>query len=278
MTILVDKRSRVITQGLTSEVGQLHTAACRGYGSGRKCFLAGVDAQMAGESLDGLAVFGSVRQAKAETGATVSVIYAPAALAAAAIEEAIDAELALVVCVTEDVPSHDMIRVRRRLQDSRTLLLGPGCPGVVTPGHIRIGALPGHGRSPGRIGVVSRSGLLACEAADQLAAFGLAASTVVGFGEPTGGHEHIEVLRMFDKDPGTDAVLMIGHIGSDAQDSCARWVADHCTKPVVAFVDGDGAPRRLALMQECGIKTTRDPAAMGELLASVVDPQWLPFD
>src|SRR6266571_2714662 len=139
MTILVDKRSRVITQGMDGEAGQVHTAACRAYGNGRKCFVAGVNPKKAGESLDGLAVFGTVRQAKAATGATVSVIYAPPACAAAAIEEAVDAELALVVCVSDGIPADDMIRVRRRLQDSRTLLLGPGCPGLVTPGHIRIG-------------------------------------------------------------------------------------------------------------------------------------------
>ena len=281
MSILVNKRTRVITQGVTGKTGQFHTAMCRDYGKGRKCFVAGVNPKKAGESLDGLPIFGSVKEAKAETGATVSVIYVPSAFAAAAIEEAIDAGLELVVCITEGIPVHDMIRVRRRLQGSRTLLLGPNCPGVITPGEIKIGIMPGHIHGPGRIGVVSRSGTLTYEAASQLAAFGLGQSTVVGIGgDPVGGLKHIDVLKMFNDDPGTDAVLMVGEIGGDAEETCARWIADHMRKPVVGFIAGGQgtAQHKLAVMEECGIKVTRDPAAMGELLASVVAPQWLPFD
>jgi len=299
MSILIDKHTRVITQGITGKTGQFHTAMCRDYGHGKKCFVAGVNPKKAGESLDGIPIFGTVKEAKAETGATVSVIYVPPAFAAAAIDEAVDAELDLVVCITEGIPVRDMIRTRHRMRGSKTILLGPNCPGLITPGEIKIGIMPGHIHQRGRIGVVSRSGTLTYEAASQLAAFGLGQSTVVGIGgDPVGGLKHIDVLKMFNDDPHTDAVIMVGEIGGDAEETCARWIQDHMRKPVVGFIAGVTAPpgkrmghagaivsggkgtaqEKLAVMQERGITVTRNPAEMGKLLASMVSPQWLPFD
>jgi succinyl-CoA synthetase alpha subunit len=283
MSILVNKHTRVITQGVTGKSGQFHTAVCRGYGNGRKCFVAGVNPKKAGESLDGMPVFGTVEEARAATGATVSVVYVPAAFAAAAIEEAVDAGIELVVCVTQGIAPQDMVRVRRRLQNSRTVLLGPNCAGVMTPREINIGMLPIGAQGAGRIGIVSRGCTLGSEAAGQLAAFGFAPSTVVCLGgDPVGGLGQADVLKMFDDDAGTDAVLSIGGLDIDddeaAEETGARWIAEHMRKPVVAFDDGPAASRTLALMQAFGIRVAREPAAIGALLASVVAPQCLPFD
>ncbi|HEV7912290.1 MAG TPA: succinate--CoA ligase subunit alpha [Albitalea sp.] len=286
MSILINRRTRVITQGITGETGRIHTSACRGYAHGKQCFVAGVDAKKAGDSFDGIPVFGTVTEAKAHTRATVSVIYVPPAFAAAAIDEAVDAGLDLVICITEGIPVRDMIRTRHRMQGSKTLLLGPNCAGVITPGEIKIGVMPGDIHQRGRIGVVSRSGTLMHEAASQLAACGLGQSTVVGIGgDSVSGLEPIDVMRMFNDDPGTDAVIMIGEIGGDAEERCARWIKDHMRKPVVGFIAGMTAPagkataqEKLSVMRECGIHVTHDPAEMGRLLASLVSPECLPFD
>jgi succinyl-CoA synthetase alpha subunit len=299
MSILVNKRTRVITQGITGKTGQFHTAACRAYANGKNCFVAGVNPKRAGETFDGIPVFGTMKEAKAETGATVSVIYVPPPFAAAAIDEAVDAELDLVVCITEGIPVRDMIRTRHRMQGSKTILLGPNCPGLITPGEIKIGIMPGHIHQRGRIGVVSRSGTLTYEAASQLAACGLGQSTVVGIGgDPVSGLKHVDVLRLFNDDPDTDAVVMVGEIGGDAEETCARWIREHMLKPVVGFIAGVTAPpgkrmghagaiisggkgtahEKLAVMEECGIRVTRNPAEMGKLLAAVLGAQCLPFD
>jgi len=299
MSILIDKHTRVITQGITGRTGQFHTQGCLEYGNGRHCFVAGVNPMKGGQSMAGIPIFGTVKEAKAETGATVSVIYVPPAFAAAAIDEAVDAELDLVICITEGIPVRDMIRTRHRMQGRKTLLLGPNCPGLITPGEIKIGIMPGHIHQRGRIGVVSRSGTLTYEAASQLASFGIGQSTVVGIGgDPVGGLRHIDVLKMFNDDPRTDAVIMVGEIGGDAEEQCARWIRDHMTKPVVGFIAGASAPpgkrmghagaivsggrgtaqEKLAVMKECGIHVTRNPADMGKLLASLVVPDYLPFD
>ena len=277
MAILVNRRSRVITQGVTGD------AACRRYAKGKRCFVADVSAWQAGVSLDGAPIFATVSEARARTGATVSMVGGPPALAAAAIEESIDAGIELVVCLSEGIPLDDVIRVRRRLVGSRTLLLGPGCAGVITPGEINVGVMPGDLYSRGRIGVISRSGALTGEAARQLAAFDLGQSTVVALGDdPLGGLQPIDVLKMFDDDLGTDAVLMVGDgaDNGDADEACAHWIANHMSKPVVGLVagDNDGAQRTFRAMQACGIPVTRNPAAMGELVAAAVAPQWLPFD
>ncbi|MGJ7500511.1 succinate--CoA ligase subunit alpha [Variovorax sp. ZT5P49] len=299
MSILINKHTRVITQGITGKTGQFHTQSCLEYGNGKHCFVAGVNPLKGGQSMAGIPIFGTVKEAKAETGATVSVIYVPPAFAAAAIDEAVDAELDLVICITEGIPVRDMIRTRHRMQGRKTLLLGPNCPGLITPGEIKIGIMPGHIHQRGRIGVVSRSGTLTYEAASQLASFGIGQSTVVGIGgDPVGGLRHIDVLKMFNDDPRTDAVIMVGEIGGDAEEECARWIRDHMSKPVVGFIAGASAPpgkrmghagaiisggrgtaeEKLAVMKECGIHVTRNPAEMGKLLASLVIPDYLPFD
>src|SRR5439155_13982000 len=226
---------------------------------------ADVHAWPAGGVLDGLPVFTTVREARARTGGTVSLVSGPPALAAAAIEEAIDAGIELVVCLAEGIPMHDMIRVRRRLQGGPTLLLGPSCAGVITPGEINVGVMPGELYSRGRIGVISRSGALTGEAARQLAAFDLGQSTVVTLGDdPLGGLQPIDVLKMFDDDVGTDAVLLVGDSGEDgdADESLAHWIANHMRKPVVSLVpgDNDGARQAFAAMHGRGIPVTRDPA------------------
>jgi succinyl-CoA synthetase alpha subunit len=293
MSILVNKHSRVMTQGIDAQAGAFHTRACRGYGHGRKCFVAAVNPGQSGGSADGIPVFGSVREARAGTGATVSVIYAPPELAAAAIDEAVDAELDLVVCITAGIPARDMVRTLGRLKGRRTLLLGPDCPGLITPDEIKIGIVPCDVHQRGRIGVVSRSGTLAYEAVSQLKGFGLGQSTVVGIGsDPLGGLQLLDVLKMFNEDPCTDAVIMLGELGGVDEEPCARWIREHMHKPVVGFVAGAaagaeppggspqaaGAEQKLALMQACGIHVTRHPAEIGRLLASLVMPDYLPFD
>ncbi|ABR88506.1 Succinyl-CoA ligase [ADP-forming] subunit alpha [compost metagenome] len=291
MSILINKDTKVITQGITGKTGQFHTKMCIEYANGKNCFVAGVNPKKAGESFEGVPIYGSVAEAKAETGATVSVIYVPPPFAAAAIDEAVDAGVDLVICITEGIPVRDMIRTKQRMEGKKTLLLGPNCPGLITPDEIKIGIMPGHIHKKGRIGVVSRSGTLTYEAAGQLAEFGLGQSTVVGIGgDPVSGLKHIDVLRMFNDDPDTDAVIMVGEIGGDAEETCARWIKDNMKKPVVGFIAGVTAPagkrmghagaiisggkgtaqEKLAVMEACGIKVTRNPAEMGRLLKSVL--------
>jgi succinyl-CoA synthetase alpha subunit len=299
MTILVDRHTRVITQGVTGKVGRFHTALCREYAHGREAFVAGVNPNKAGTTFEGMPVFGTVKEAKARTGATVSVIYVPPHFAAAAIAEAVDAELDLVVCITEGIPVRDMIRLRERMRGRKTLLLGPNCPGIITPGEIKIGIMPGDIHTPGNIGVVSRSGTLTYETANQIHEWGLGQSTVVGIGgDPVGGLDHLDILRLFNDDPDTEAVVMVGEIGGDAEEACARWVKDHMTKPVIGFIAGVTAPpgrqmghagaivsggqgsadEKLAVMQACGIRVTHNPAEIGKLLESVLGSHCLPFD
>jgi succinyl-CoA synthetase alpha subunit len=291
MSILINKDTKVITQGITGKTGQFHTKMCIEYANGKNCFVAGVNPKKPGESFEGVPIFASVKEAKAETGATVSVIYVPPPFAAAAIDEAVDAGIDLVICITEGIPVRDMIRTKARMEGKKTLLLGPNCPGLITPDEIKIGIMPGHIHKKGRIGVVSRSGTLTYEAAGQLAEFGLGQSTVVGIGgDPVSGLKHIDVLRMFNDDPDTDAVIMVGEIGGDAEETCARWIKDNMKKPVIGFIAGVTAPEgkrmghagaiisggkgtaqeKLAVMEACGIKVTRNPSEMGRLLKSVL--------
>jgi succinyl-CoA synthetase alpha subunit len=291
MSILIDRHTRVMTQGITGKTGAFHTRLCRDYADGAACFVAGVNPHKAGERFDDIPIFGSVREAKQQTGATVSVIYVPPPFAAGAIDEAVDAGLDLVICITEGVPVRDMIATRQRMQGGKTLLIGPNCPGVITPDEIKIGIMPGHIHKKGRIGVVSRSGTLTYEAVGQLMDLGLGQSTCVGIGgDPVNGLKHIDVMRLFNEDPDTDAVIMVGEIGGDDEETCARWIKDHMRKPVIGFIAGVTAPpgkrmghagaiisggkgtaqEKLAAMEECGIKVTRNPADMGRLLASVL--------
>lgn len=291
MSILIARDTKVMTQGITGKTGAFHTRLCRGYANGPNCFVAGVNPNKASESFEGIPIYGTVKEAKERSGATVSVIYVPPPFAAAAIDEAVDAELDLVICITEGVPVRDMIRTRDRLQGKKTILIGPNCPGVITPDELKIGIMPSQIHKKGRIGVVSRSGTLTYEAVGQLMECGLGQSTCVGIGgDPVNGLKHIDVMRMFNDDPGTDAVIMVGEIGGDAEETCARWIKGHMKKPVVGFIAGVTAPPgkrmghagaiisggkgtaqgKLAVMEECGIKVTRNPAEMGKLLQAVI--------
>jgi succinyl-CoA synthetase alpha subunit len=204
MSILINKNSRVITQGITGKTGQFHTRMCRDYANGKAAYVAGVNPKKAGEDFEGIPIFGSVRDAKVKTGANVSVVYVPPAGAAAAIWEAVEADLDLVICITEGIPVRDMVEVRDRMRKEhrKTLLLGPNCPGVITPDELKIGIMPGHIHRKGRIGVVSRSGTLTYEAVGQLTELGLGQSSAVGIGgDPVNGLKHIDVLKLFNEDP-----------------------------------------------------------------------------
>src|ERR671923_1828704 len=291
MSILIDRNTRVMTQGITGKTGQFHTQTSRAYANGRACFVAGVNPKKAGEDFEGIPIYGTVADAKKATGATVSVIYVPPPFAAAAIDEAVDAGLDLVICITEGIPVRDMIKTRYKMQGKKTILLGPNCPGTITPDEIKIGIMPGHIHKKGRIGVVSRSGTLTYEAVGQLTELGLGQSSCVGIGgDPVNGLKHIDVMRMFNDDPDTDAVIMVGEIGGEAEETCARWVKENMRKPVVGFIacvtappgkrmghagalisGGKGtAQEKLAVMEECGIKVTRNPADMGKIMVEVV--------
>ena len=293
MSILVNKNTKVITQGITGKTGQFHTRMCRDYANGKNCFVAGVNPKKAGEDFEGIPIFATVKDAKAKTGATASVIYVPPAGAAAAIWEAVEADLELVVCITEGIPVRDMIEVRDRMrrENRRTVLLGPNCPGVITPDEIKIGIMPGHIHRRGRIGVVSRSGTLTYEAVGQLTELGLGQSSAVGIGgDPVNGLKHIDVMRMFNDDPETEAVVMIGEIGGSDEETAALWIKDNMKKPVVGFIAGVTAPpgkrmghagaiisggkgtaqEKLEVMAACGIKVTKNPSEMGRLLKSAL--------
>jgi succinyl-CoA synthetase alpha subunit len=291
MSILIDRNTRVMTQGITGKTGQFHTRMGVQYANGKNCYVAGVNPKKAGEDFEGIPIFGSVKDAKKATGATVSVIYVPPPFAAAAIDEAVDAGLDLVICITEGIPVRDMIRTKDRMAGKKTLLVGPNCPGVITPDELKIGIMPGHIHKKGPVGVVSRSGTLTYEAVGQLRELGLGQSSCVGIGgDPVNGLKHIDVLRMFNEDSQTEAVIMVGEIGGNDEEIAARWVKDHMSKPVVGFIAGVTAPpgkrmghagaiisggkgtaqEKLAVMEECGIKTTRNPAEMGKILKSVL--------
>jgi succinyl-CoA synthetase alpha subunit len=287
MSILINRRSRVVTQGMTGLGGRLHTARCRAYAQGRKCFVAGVTPGKGGQVMDGVPVFDTVRKAVATTGANVSVIYVPPLLAAGAILEAVDAELALVVCVTTGVPDADMDRVLERLRGSRTRLLGPNSPGLVVPGDLAVGILPGEAFASGRIGVMSRTGARGPEIARRLAASGMGLSTVVGIGgDAMGGLGFGDVMQLFDEDPGTDGVLMVDELGASSpldaaqERAFAHWLGEHPHKPVAALLLGTGpaADARASTMAACGVRVGREVEAMGELLAALVAPECLPFD
>ena len=240
MAILVNKGTRVLTQGITGATGQFHTKACKEYGTQ---MVAGVTPGKGGGSYEGIPIFDTVARAVAETGANASVIYVPPPFAADAILEAADAAIPLIICITEGVPVRDMVRVKRYLEGRNSRLLGPNCPGVITPGESKIGIMPGHIHRPGNIGVVSRSGTLTYEAVDQLTRLGLGQSTCVGIGgDPVHGFEFVDVLDLFNRDPGTAAVVMIGEIGGSAEEEAALWIKAKMTKPVAGFIAGQTAP------------------------------------
>jgi succinyl-CoA synthetase alpha subunit len=284
MSILINKHTRVLTQGITGATGQFHTRACKEYGSQ---MVAGVTPGKGGTSFEGIAIFDTVREAMTQTGANASVIYVPPPFAADAIMEAADAEIPLIICITEGVPVRDMVRVKRYLEGRKSRLLGPNCPGVITPGECKIGIMPGHIHRAGNIGVVSRSGTLTYEAVDQLTRLGMGQSTCVGIGgDPVHGFEFVDILEMFNADPGTEAVVMIGEIGGSAEEQAAGWIKTHMTKPVAGFIAGQTAPpgkrmghagaiisggkgtakEKIAAMREAGVRMAPSPASIGQTM------------
>ncbi|MGN6734330.1 MAG: succinate--CoA ligase subunit alpha [Candidatus Binatia bacterium] len=281
MSILVNKNTRVLTQGITGATGQFHTRACKEYGTQ---MVAGVTPGKGGTSFEGIPIFDTVARAVKETGVNASVIYVPPPFAADAILEAADADIPLVICITEGIPVRDMVQVKRYLEGRKSRLLGPNCPGTITPCECKIGIMPGHIHKPGSIGVVSRSGTLTYEAVDQLTRLGMGQSTCVGIGgDPVHGLEFVDVLEMFNNDAQTTGVVMIGEIGGSAEEEAAGWIKAHMKKPVAGFIAGQTAPpgkrmghagaiisggkgtasEKIAAMAAAGIRMASSPATIG---------------
>lgn len=297
MAILVDRNTRVVVQGITGSAGSFHTTQCIAYGTQ---VVAGCTPGRGGESFEAsgpggakvmVPVFDTVRQAVEATGADTSCIFVPALGAADAVLEAVDAGCRLVVAITEGIPVMDMVRVRRALEGKDVRLIGPNCPGIITPGQCKLGIMPGHVHRPGKIGVVSRSGTLTYEAVGQLTGLGLGQSTAIGIGgDPVGGMDFIDVLTLFNQDPDTAGVLMIGEIGGNAEEKAAAWIRQNMKKPVAAFIAGRTAPPgkrmghagaiisggkgtaadKIAALESAGIKVAPTPADMGATLQSLL--------
>jgi succinyl-CoA synthetase alpha subunit len=284
MSILVNKQTRVLTQGITGATGQFHTKACKEYGTQ---MVAGVTPGKGGTSFEGIPIFDTVARAVRETEANASVIYVPPPFAADAILESADAGIPLIICITEGVPVRDMVKVKRYLEGRSSRLLGPNCPGTITPGECKIGIMPGHIHKPGRIGVVSRSGTLTYEAVEQLTRLNMGQSTCVGIGgDPVHGLEFVDVLALYNSDPGTEAVVMIGEIGGSAEEEAAAWIKANMKKPVVGFIAGQTAPpgkrmghagaiisggkgtakEKIAAMTSAGLRMASSPATIGRTM------------
>ena len=288
MSILVNKDTRLLVQGLTGKAGSFHAKQCLDYGTN---IVAGVTPGRGGERFeDKVPVFDTVSEAVRETGANASVIFVPPAFAADSILEAIDAEIPLVVCITEGIPVKDMAEVKIRLNRSRTRLIGPNCPGIITPGQCKIGIMPGYIHKPGKVGVISRSGTLTYEAVWQLTCLGHGQSTCIGIGgDPVSGTSHLDAVKLFNEDPGTEALIVIGEIGGAAEEEAAAYIKEHVKKPVAAFIAGATAPTgrrmghagaivsggsgtaeaKIAAMREAGIEVAETPSHMGEALLRV---------
>lgn len=293
MSILVNKNTRVITQGITGATGLFHTKQALEYGTQ---IVGGVTPGKGGTTVEGVPVFNTVAEAVEQTGANASVIYVPPAFAADAIMEATDAELDLAICITEGIPVLDMVKVKRYMQGRHTRLIGPNCPGVITPDECKIGIMPGYIHKPGKVGVISRSGTLTYEAVYQLTVRGIGQSTAVGIGgDPVNGTNFIDVLKLFNEDPDTEALIMIGEIGGTAEEEAAEWVKENMTKPVVGFIAGATAPpgrrmghagaivsggsgtaeSKIKTMEACGIRVAPTPSEMGSTLYSVIEERGL---
>ena len=284
MAILVNKETRVLTQGITGATGQFHTRACKEYGT---LMVAGVTPGKGGTSFEDIPIFDTVSKAVEATRPNASVVYVPPPFAADAIMEAVDAGIELVICITEGVPVNDMVRVKRYTEGRKSLLLGPNCPGVITPGGCKIGIMPGHIHRPGAIGVVSRSGTLTYEAVDQLSRLGLGQSSCVGIGgDPVHGMGFIEALKLFNEDPATEAVVMIGEIGGNDEEDAADWIRKFMKKPVIGFIAGQTAPpgkrmghagaiisggkgtarEKINALKKVGIPVASSPALIGQTM------------
>ncbi len=289
MSVFINKNTKVIVQGITGKHGAFHTKQMLEYGTK---IAGGVTPGKCGLKVEGVPVFNSVRKAKEETGANTSVIYVPPAQAADAILEAADAGVELIVCITEGIPILDMIKVKNYMRNKATRLVGPNCPGIITPEECKIGIMPGYIHKKGHVGVVSRSGTLTYEAVNQLSTAGIGQSTAIGIGgDPIIGTDFIDVLKAFNQDTETFAVVMIGEIGGEAEESAASWIADNMIKPVVGFIAGASAPRgkrmghagaiisgskgnakqKIDIMNQCGIKVAPAPDLIGNTLIRAIE-------
>ena len=290
MSVLIDKNTKVITQGITGATGLFHAQGARDYGTQ---MVGGVTPGKGGTTIDGFPVFDTVADAVKETGANASVIYVPPIGAADAILEAVDAGIELVICITEGVPVLDMVKVNKYMEGKSARLVGPNCPGVITPGECKIGIMPGYIHKPGPVGVISRSGTLTYEAVWQLTTRDIGQTTCVGIGgDPVNGTDFVDCLKLFEADPETKAVIMIGEIGGDAEEQAAQYVKDHMTKPVAAFIAGATAPEgkrmghagaiisggkgdaasKKAFLTECGVSVADSPADMATALLKIWTP------
>lgn len=288
MAILVDRNTRLMTVGLTGKQGSFHTLQSRDYGTN---VVGGVTPGKGGMIHEGIPVFNTVYSCVNESGANAAMIFVPPKFAADSILECIDAELPLIIAITEGIPINDMVRVKAALRDSKSRLIGPNCPGIITPGECKIGIMPGHIHMPGNVGVVSRSGTLTYEAVFQLTQREIGQSTCVGIGgDPVNGTNFIDCLRLFEKDPQTSAVIMIGEIGGSAETDAARWIKENMSKPVVSFIAGASAPKgkrmghagaiisggddtaeaKFKVLEECGVTIARSPAELGEKVESIL--------
>ncbi|MCG3419109.1 succinate--CoA ligase subunit alpha [Oceanobacillus sp. M65] len=293
MSVFVNKDTKVVVQGITGGTAKFHTKQMLEYGTN---IVAGVTPKKGGSEVEGVPVFNTVKEAVEETGANASVIYVPAPFAADAILEAVDAELDLAICITEHIPVMDMVKVKRYMEGKKTRLVGPNCPGVITPEECKIGIMPGYIHKKGHIGVVSRSGTLTYEAVHQLSEAGYGQSTAVGIGgDPVNGTDFIDSLKAFNEDSETEAVIMIGEIGGTAEEEAAEWVKANMKKPVVGFIGGATAPpgkrmghagaiisggkgtadEKIRVMNECGIQVAETPAVMGETMIRVLEENGL---
>lgn len=281
MAILVGRDTRLITVGYTGKQGTFHSLQSRDYGTN---FMGGVTPGKGGTTHEGFPVFNSTFEAVNKTNANAAMIFVPPKAAADAILECVDSEIPLIVCITEGIPILDMVKVRKALLGSKSRLIGPNCPGIITPGECKIGIMPGHIHMPGRVGVISRSGTLTYEAVYQLTKREIGQSTCVGIGgDPVAGTNFIDVLELFNKDPDTDSVILIGEIGGSAEVDAARWIKKNMTKPVVSFIAGASAPAgkrmghagaiisggddtaeaKFKILEQCGITICRSPAELG---------------
>lgn len=289
MSVLVNKNSKIVVQGITGRAGLFHTRQCRDYGTN---VVAGVTPGKGGTVIEGIPVFNTVEEAVRETGADVSMIFVPPPGAADAVLEASAAGIGLAVCITEGIPVRDMVLVKRVLQENSTVMIGPNCPGIISPGECKVGIMPGDIHKKGRIGVVSRSGTLTYEAVKQLTVTGLGQTTCIGIGgDAVIGMNFIDSLRLFNEDPETEGVFLIGEIGGGAEEEAARWIRDNMKKPVAAFIAGRTAPPgkrmghagaivsggkgkaedKIRTLQECGVAVAPSPAQMGEIMLSVMN-------